>query len=384
MPTINKLTDAKIKSIKPAARPEKVFDGGGLYLYVSAAGSKLWRMTYRVSGRAQTATFGPYPLVSLSEARVRRDETKRGILAGDMPNKKLEPEKVSMTLRVASETYWSTRKDISENYLMNATHALDRHIHPLLGDRPVRELNRANVLDALNRMDAAGLHVYVRKTRMWLGQVLDWCVEQELCEANPCSLIRTEKAFGRAAVQSFASLELKDVPAFMERLALEGELQSALGCKLLALTWTRTAELRGIKWDEIEGDVWRIPASRMKRRRDHTVPLSKQALEVIEKMKARSRGGEYVFPNDRRLDRPMSENAILYLIGRMGYGGKMTGHGFRSVASTWANENGYSKDAIERQLAHAPDDKIRATYNRAEFMPERRVMLAAYADWLCG
>lgn len=380
--TTNKLTDHKIKALKPSGKPRKFADGGGLYLFITPAGAKVWRMSYRQDKKAQTLTFGPYPLVTLAEARVKRDDAKRAMLAG-APVKAV-PAKVptSITLSAACDAYFLTRKDLSPSYLMNFENALKRHILPVLGDRPVGGLTRADVLEALNKMDAAGLHVYVRKTRMWLGQVFDWCVEQEHCETNPCALIRPDKAFTRAVVESFAALELREVPAFMERLDLEGEIQSALACRLLALTWTRTAELRGMLWKEIEGDVWRIPAGRMKRRRDHVVPLSRQALGIIEKMRARSKGSEYVFPNDRRLDRPMSENAILYLLGRMGYGGKMTGHGFRSVASTWANEHGYGKDAIEKQLAHSPDDKIRAVYNRADFMPERVAMMQAYADWL--
>jgi integrase len=378
MALTNKLTDHKIKALKPSGKAEKHFDGGGLFLFISPTGSKLWRMAYRVNGKAQTATFGAYPLVTLAKAREKRDELKRG----DLPEKKPVEVAPGITLAKACEAFFKTRKDLSPSYLMNFENALIRHILPTLGGRQVRELGRADVLAALNVMDAAGHHVYVRKTRMWLGQVFDWCVEQEHCEINPCSLIKPEKAFGRAKVESFAALELTEIPAFMQRLDLEAEIQSALACRLLALTWTRTAELRGMKWSEVAGDLWRIPASRMKRQRDHLVPLSRQALVIIEKMRARCRGSEYVFPNDRRLDRPMSENAILYLLGRMGYGGKMTGHGFRSVASTWANENGYNKDAIERQLAHAPDDKTRAAYNRAEFMPERVAMVQSYADWL--
>lgn len=378
MALTNKLTDHKIKALKPSGKAEKHFDGGGLFLFISPTGSKLWRMAYRVDGKAQTATFGAYPLVTLAKAREKRDELKRG----DLPEKKPVEVAPGITLAKACEAFFKTRKDLSPSYLMNFENALIRHILPTLGGRQVRELGRADVLAALNVMDAAGHHVYVRKTRMWLGQVFDWCVEQEHCEINPCSLIKPEKAFGRAKVESFAALELTEIPAFMQRLDLEAEIQSALACRLLALTWTRTAELRGMKWSEVAGDLWRIPASRMKRQRDHLVPLSRQALVIIEKMRARCRGSEYVFPNDRRLDRPMSENAILYLLGRMGYGGKMTGHGFRSVASTWANENGYGKDAIEKQLAHSPDDRVRAVYNRADFMPERVAMLQAYADWL--
>ena len=380
MAATNKLTDHKIKTLKGTGAIQKIGDGGGLYLHITPTGSKLWRMAYRSRGKQQTASFGPYPLVTLAEARGRRDDAKRAILAGSPV--RAEATKATIALAEACQAYCLTRKDLSASYLMNFENALARHILPVLGDRAVTGLTRADVLEALNKMDAAGLHVYVRKTRMWLGQVFDWCVEQSHCQTNPCALIRPDKAFTRAVVVSFAALELREVPAFMDRLDLDGEIQSALACRLLALTWTRTAELRGMMWAEIEGDVWRIPAGRMKRRRDHVVPLSRQALVIVETMRARSKGSVYVFPNDRRLDRPMSENAILYLMGRMGYGQKMTGHGWRSVASTWANENGFGKDAIEKQLAHSPDDKIRAVYNRADFMPERVAMLQAYSDWL--
>jgi integrase len=150
---------------------------------------------------------------------------------------------------------------------------------------------------------------------------------------------------------------------------------------MLALTWVRTGELRMMEWAEIDGDLWRIPEGKMKRRRDHLVPLSRQAMEVLDIMKMRARG-PYVFGADHRADRPISENSILYLLHRMGYKGRMTGHGFRSVGSTWANERGYKSDAIERQLAHVPGDAVRHAYNRAAYLPERRKMLQDWADWL--
>jgi integrase len=380
MPTINKLTDGRCKSARPADKPQKLADGHGLYLYVTTAGAKVWRMAYRVDGKPQTATFGPYPLVTLADARARRDALRLALLSG-YPVKRA-PRRDAITLAAACEAYWAGRKDVSDGYRMNAEHALQRHILPVLGARRVADLERADILSALSVMDAAGLHVYVRRTRMWLGQVLDWCVEHGHAQANHAASIKPEKAFGKAPVESFAALDVGEVPAFMARLELEGVIQSAIACKLLALTWVRTQELRLMEWAEIDGDLWRIPAGKMKRRRDHLVPLSRQALALVDHMRARSKGSRYVFPSDRRLDRPMSENSILYLIGRMGYGGRMTGHGWRSVASTWANEAGWNRDAIERQLAHAPDDKVRAIYNRAEFMPDRRSMLQAWADWL--
>jgi len=379
MPT-NTLNDAKCKAAKPKDKPYKLFDGHGLYLSVSPTGGKSWRMTYRVDGKPQTATFGPYPLLGLADARAKRDALRLAKINGDplKPAKKRD----SPTLEQASATFWAGRNDLSPKYREHAESAIAAHLLPRLGARLVGDIDRQALLEVLMVMDAAGLTSYVRKTRMWIGQVFDWAVEQGHATVNPAALIDPRKAFSKAPVASFAALKRTDVHPFMERLALEGVIQSAQACRLIALTWVRTQELRMMEWSEIEGDLWRIPAGKMKRRQEHLVPLSTQALAVLDNMKQRSKGSTYVFPNDRRLDRPMSENAVLYLIGRMGYGGAMTGHGWRRVASTWANEEGHDKDAIERQLSHSPADKIRAIYNSAEYLPQRRVMLQAWADWL--
>ncbi len=379
MPT-NSLTDHACKSAKPREKAYKLFDGHGLNLTVLPTGTKSWRMEYRVAGKPQTATLGPYPLIGLAAARIKRDEIRLKLLAGEPV--KAAPIKATLTLQQASAAYWATRRDVSPQYRTNAENAITRHILPSLGAMPVGSITRADLLPALMRMDTAGLSVYLRKTRMWLHQLFDWAVEHEHASANPAALIDTRKAFSKAPVVSFAALEIGEVPAFMQRLDLEGVIQSAIACKLLALTWVRTQELRLMEFAEVDGDVWRIPAGKMKRRRDHMVPLSRQAVELVEHMRQRSRGSKYVFPNDRRQDRPMSENAVLYLLGRMGFGGRMTGHGWRTIGSTWANEHSYTADAIERQLAHAPDDRTRAVYNKAEYLIERRAMLQAWADWL--
>lgn len=287
-----------------------------------------------------------------------------------------------MSLRTASETFWSGRKDLSASYLKNATRALEMHLWPALGDSPVCDISREDLLTELRRMDAAGLHVYVRKVRMWVGQVFAWAVENGYAEINPAALIDPKRAFGRAVVESFAALEPREMPAFWQRLDFERDLQSVLACRLLAYTWVRTNELRMMRWDELDDATWVIPAGKMKRRKDHVVPLSIQARAIIDEQRARSNGSVYVWPSDRRGDRPMSENAVLYLLHRMGYKGRMTGHGFRSVASTWANEHGYTPDAIERQLAHVPADRVRSVYNRSAYLQERTTMLQAWADWL--
>ncbi|MES3041188.1 MAG: integrase arm-type DNA-binding domain-containing protein [Pseudomonadota bacterium] len=387
MPT-NTLSDARCKGAKPSDKPYKLFDGGGLHLYVSTTGSRTWRLAYRLAGKPQTMSLGSYPEISLAAARVKREEAKRALIEGHDPMAPRRVNRQGVTLAEATEAYWQGRKDVSATYRTNALRGIELHLVRLLS-MPISSITRDDLLGELLLMDAAGLHVYVRKVRMWVGQVFEWAVENGIANINPAALIRPEKAFGRAKVTSFAALALREVPEFLERLAMEGDLQSVLACRLLALTWVRTNELRMMEWSEIDeaGKVWLIPAGKMKRDRDHLVPLSDQSLAVLKQLRARSRPeARYVLSAPHRMDRPMSENSVLTLIARMGYRGRMTGHGWRSVASTWANENGYSPDAIERQLAHVPDNKIRAVYNRAEYLTDRKKLLQDWADWLdsCG
>ncbi|MCZ8076022.1 MAG: tyrosine-type recombinase/integrase [Paucibacter sp.] len=386
MPT-NTLSDLDCRKAQPTDKAQKLFDGGGLHLFISPAGAKTWRVAYRVDGKPQTKSLGPYPTVTLAAARVARDALKTELRQGVDPmaaKRAARAARKGITLKEACDAYWAGRKDISTSYRDAATRALELHLYPALGERAIGSITRDDLLTELRRMDAAGLHEFVRKVRMWVGQVFDWAVEHGDAQINPAALIKPEKAFGKTKVKSFAALRPAEVAPFMQRLALEHDLQSVLGCKLLAYTWVRTTELRMMEWSEIEGDLWRIRGERMKRDEDHLVPLSRQAQEILQVMRARSRGSKYVFPSAQanRLDRPMSENAILYLIARIGYQGRMTGHGWRSVASTWANEAGFNPDAIERQLAHIPDDAVRAVYNRSAYLPLRREMLQAWADWL--
>lgn len=380
MPTTNTLTDQKCKAAKPREKAYKLFDGHGLFLSVSPAGGKVWRLAYRLDGKPQTATLGAYPLFSLAEARAKRDDMRKGLVDGVKPG--VRRVVAAPTLLEASTAYWDGRGDVSDGYRDNAKRGIELHLGKALGGKSVATITHTELLAELMKMDAAKKFVYLRKVRVWVGQVFDWAVAQGHREDNPCARIDPRKAFGRAPVESFAALELAEIPALLERLALENEIQSVLATRLLGLTWLRTGELRTLQWGDVEGDLLRIPAGRMKRRRDHLVPLSRQAKAIIKTMKERDRGSPYIFPNDRRLDRPMSENSVIYLLHRLGYKGLMTGHGFRSVGSTWANERGMNSDAIEMQLSHAPDDKVRAIYNRAKYLDERRAMLQQWADWL--
>jgi integrase len=306
-------------------------------------------------------------------------EFKRKVLDGVDPNAKVA---TVPTFKEACTTYWAGRKDVTDRYKLNAMRGLEMHLWGALGDRPVSQITKGMLLAPLMVLDAQAKYVYARRVRVWAGEVLAWAVSQGYCEDNVAKLIDPNTAFGRRKVKHFASLALKDVHPFLERLSYEKELQSVLATRMLAMTWVRTAELRMMVWDELEGNLWRIPAERMKREKEHLVPLPKQVVEMLPNLKLRCRGSKYVFPSDRRIDRPMSENSILYLLGRIGYEGIATGHGFRSTGSTWANERHYSPDAIEMQLSHSPEDKVRSTYNSAKYLPLRRKILQAYADWL--
>lgn len=289
----NTLTDAKCRAVKPGEKAQKVFDGQGLYLFVSTTGAKVWRMAYRLDGKAQTAVIGPYPAVGLAQARHKRDAIKAMLRDGQNPGRK---KSSALTLDEAHQAYWAGRKDVSAGYLENERRAYEMHVQPHLGGRVMRELTRDDVLATLNKLDAKGRHDYVRKVRMWLAQLWDWAIEQGQATENPPRSIKPERAFAKAPVKHFAALEPREVPAFMQRLEFEGDLQSVLALRLLALTWVRTNELRMMRWDEVQGDTWIIPAGKMKRRLDHVVPLSPQALAVLEKLKARAGGSVYVLP----------------------------------------------------------------------------------------
>jgi integrase len=384
MPT-NTLTDACCKAAKARDAAYKLFDGGGLHLFVSPTGSKTWRLAYRIAGKPKTISFGAYPAVTLAIAREKREAAKAQIREGVDPMVARQlARRPAMSLAEASAIYWNGRQDVTEDYRKNAMRAIESHLLPFIGDRDVSAINREDLLACLKKMDAAGLLVYVRKVRMWVGQVLDWAVENGYARINPAELINPRKAFGHAEINHFAALDPHEMPEFMYRLSFEKDLLSVVALKVMLYTWVRTIELRQMEWSQIDWDeeLWVIPGKMMKRRKDHLVPLSKQAVQALKQMRERGLSDRYVFPLPGRRDRMMSENAVLALIGRMGYRGRMTGHGCRSTGSTWGNDNEYNADAIERQLAHVPENKTRAAYNRAKYFVLRRQMLQDWSDWL--
>ena len=376
-----KLTDAICKRATTPDKIKKLADGSGLYLALLPSGSKVWRQKYRLHGKEQTEVFGAYPLVTLKEARELSAEFRRKLVLGvDVKVKAVK----SITFGEACAQYWAGRTDCGAGYLEDATRGLALHLKDLK-DVPVGVISKDRLLEPLMVLNAQSKFVYARRIRLWASMVLAWAKEHGHCATNVADEINPKTAFGRKKVKHFASLKLREVHDFMDRLSLENQgLLSVMACRMLAYTWVRTKELRMMLWEDIEGDLWRLPDNSMKMEREHLVPLSRQALALLAHLKLCCRGSKYVFPQDRRTDRPMSENTVLYLVGRIGYKGLMTGHGWRSVASTWANEAGYEPDAIEVALSHSADakDATRSAYNQAAYLQQRKKMLQDFSDWV--
>jgi integrase len=262
---------------------------------------------------------------------------------------------------------------------------LEKELFPKLGATPITAIEPPDVLDAVRAVERRGALKWASKTLIAAGQVFRYAVATGRAKSDPTRDLRG--ALKKRETNHYARLREEDLPEFLAKLeAYEGKKLTQLALKLLVLTWVRTAELRGARWTEFNFDKaeWRVPAERMKGGKEHIVPLSRQAVEALEELRAITGNREYLFPNEHDPRRPMSENTILYALYRMGYRGRATGHGFRGTASTIMNEQGWNKDWIERQLAHVEGNKVRAAYNHAEYLAERRGMLQAWADYLSG
>jgi len=380
--TMHKLTDAKCKSAKPTQSIWKLFDGGGLYLAVTPSGGKLWRIAYRVDGKPQTASLGGLEIVSLKEARQLLNEFKINLRKGIVFKAVQAPIVKTVSFNEVWDKYWATRLDLSTPYFNSIQKVMKNHISPEIGDNSIQTIDRKMILDMLMKLDQKGYAAQVRNTKLYCNQVFEYAVIQDLISINPCVLIKSDRVFVKKTTVGNAALDLKEVHIFMEKLDGQGATTAAQLTRFLSLTALRTQEARLLKFSHIEGSIAVIPAGNMKKRREHIVLLSTQALAIIKHMKARQKGNEYVFPHPRQLDSPLGPGIVLQLIDRIGYKGKMTGHGFRSLFSTWANDREYNADVIEMQLAHISGNVVRSAYNRAKYLPQRTKLLQDWADWL--
>ncbi len=385
------LTDTAIRRAKPQEKPYKLFDEKGMYLHVSAAGSKLWRLKYRFAGKEKTLALGIYPERSLAEARVKRDDARKLLHDAIDPGVARKQERRERQLRsentfevVAREWHRNQRAKWTERHADYVLRRLNADVFPTLGPRPVADIDAPELLDVLRRIEARGAIDIAHRAQQTCGQIFRYAVATGRAKVDPSPSLRGALQAGER-VRHHAALSAVELPEFLAKLEnYDGARQTTLALRLLLLTFVRTNELRGAAWAEINEDKaeWRIPAERMKMQREHIVPLSRQALGILRELRAGNGHRHYVFMNTVNHHKPMSENTMLYALYRMGYHSRATGHGFRATASTILNEQGWRPDVIERQLAHMERNKVRAAYHRSEYLAERRQMMQHWADFL--
>jgi integrase len=385
-----KLTDTAIRNAKPKDKPYKMADGWGMYLYIHTNGSKYWRFKYRFLKKEKVLALGVYPDVSLKDARERRDEARKKLAGGVDPGESKKEEKIHALLNaensfeaIALEWLEKQKASWTPRYAFYVLKRLESDIFPKIGRKPITAVTAPELLAALRVIEERGALELAQRALQTCGQVFMYAIASCRAERNPAADLKG--ALTTPVKTNYAHLKEVDLPEFLQRLELyDGNLQTKLAIKFLILTMSRTIEVRGALWSEInwEKKEWHIPAQRMKMRRPHVVPLSHQALEVLEQLKPLSGHWQFLFPNQFKPVKPMSENAILYAIYRMGYHGRTTGHGFRHTLSTLLNEQGFRSDIIEVSLAHTDKDKIRGTYNHATYLEERRKMLQWLGDYL--
>lgn len=386
-----KLTDTAIRNAKPSDKPRKLTDERGLFLLVNPNGGKWWRFKYRFGGKEKLLSLGVYPDISLADARERREAARKLVAQNVNPAavRKEEQAKAAedaLTFRVvALEWYEKKRPGWTEATAYNKLRQLERELLPQLGSVPIKGVTPKIILNAVQRIEDRECHETARRVLQCCGQIFRYAVSADYVEIDPTPALRG--ALRAVAVRHRASItDPKAVGPLLRALwDYEGSPVVALALRFAPLTFVRPGELRHAEWSEFdeEGAEWRIPASKMKMKAQHIVPLSRQALEILKALRPLTGSGRYLFPSERSAARPMSENTVNGALRRLGYSKEqMTGHGFRSMASTLLNEQGWNKDAIERQLAHAERNSVRAAYNFAEFLPERRRMMQAWADYL--
>jgi len=358
---------------------------------VTPKGGKWWRFKYRFEGKEKLLSLGTYPDVSLADARERREVARKllaqGVDPGAARKERLASAKEdALTFEtVARQWYEKKRSFWTIGTAERILRRLEKDLVPPLGAKPIKQINPRQILDAVQIIEQRGCKETARRALQDCGAIFRYAFANTLIEMDP--MPATRGAILPTPVVHHASItEPRAVGGLMRALwGYEGSPVTSAALQLAALTFVRPGELRHAEWSEIDTEAaeWRIPAHKMKMRSPHIVPLSRQVLSVLEGLRPLTGVGGYLFPSERTIERPMSENTVNAALRRLGYSKEeMTGHGFRSLASTLLNEQGWNRDAIERQLAHAERNGVRAAYNYAEFLPERRKMMQAWADYL--
>jgi integrase len=387
------LTDTKLKAIRPHQKLYRRADAGGLCIEVHPNGARYWRYRYRFAGKAKMLSLGVYPDVSLAEARRHRDDARRVLHSGVDPSAQRKQEKLTahlssvMAFEPVAREWLASRGRLADATRAKTEWMLETHVFPWIGKRPVGEVTAPELLAVLRRLESLDKLETAQRVKQICGQVFRYAIATGRADRDPAADLRgalkTKKTRHHAAITDPAKVGelLRAIEGF------SGGLVVASALKFAPLVFVRPGELRKAEWGEFDLDnaEWRIPAERMKMRALHIVPLAEQAVAILRELQPLTGHGRYVFPSIRSPRDPMSENTVTAALRRLGYtGDEMTGHGFRSMASTMLHEQGWNTDVIERQLAHAERNRVKAAYNHAEYLPERRKMMQAWADYLDG
>jgi integrase len=380
------LSDAAVRNAKPRVRRYKLFDETGLFLIITPEGGKWWRCRYRWQGKEQTLSLGTYPKVTLRQARLAREAIQKQLREGVNPSeaRKASDTALQDTFEVLARDWHTARAPRwSTGHAARLLRDLEKDVFPWLGLKPIRTLTALDLKAILQRIQERGALDSAHRVLQVCGQVFRYAIAGHQAERNPAADLKGW--LPSPARTHFATItEPQAIGALIRALdGYPGSFPVHCALRLAPRLMVRPGELRRAEWQEIDWAAaeWRIPALKMKMREAHIVPLSQQALAILKELQPLTGRGRYLFPSIRHHDRPMSENTINAALRRLGYAqNEICGHGFRAMASTRLNEQGWSPDVIERQLAHAERNKIRAAYNRAQYLPERRQMMQAWSD----
>jgi integrase len=384
------LSESRVRSARPADKAYKLYDERGLYLKVETSGSRLWRFKYRFAGKERLLALGAYPDVSLKRAREKRDDARRLVVDGVDPCAQKQDVKAADAVTfagVAAEWLELHRRRFAPATYEKAVWTFNHLVNPFIGSRPVASITAPELLAVLRRLERRGKHETAHRTKQRCGQVFRYAIATGRATRDVSADLRG--ALAPVVTKNHAAIiEPRKIGALLRAIeSYIGHPPTQAALKLAPLVFLRPGELRKGEWTEVDLNCaeWRIPASRMKLRQQHVVPLATQSIAILRELHAITGRGRYVFPSPRSADRPMSENSVTAALRRMGYSGEeMTWHGFRSLASTSLNEQGWHPDLIELQLAHTERNAVRAAYNRAQRLGERRKMMQHWADYLDG
>lgn len=383
------LTDATVKTAKAGKKTRKISDGHGLFIQINPSGTKYWRYSYRFHDKQKTLAIGVYPDTSLAVARKLHQQAREQLAAGQDPAAERKAAKITAQdankntfEAVAREWIGKKAHEWSADHTKRVLHSLETDIFPFVGSHPIADIDAPELLRTLRRIENRGALETLSKVKQRCGAVFRYGIATGRCDRDVSADLKG--AFATRKSVSHAALAETDLPEFFQALAsYDGDGRTALALELILLTMVRTAELREATWGEFDlpGATWRIPAERMKMDEQHIVPLSQQALAILAQLQP---GAGLVLPSLVKPSIPISENTLLFALYRMGYHGRATVHGLRGTASTILNEQGWRADVIERQLAHGEHDNVRAAYNHAQYLDERRLMMQHWADYLDG